>query len=278
MYFTLCFFISTTQASQADHAVLQAEMPVEKMIREYQTEMEIALKGFPMEEGEFLKIHDSILRKKKETLVQLLASSRVLQVDVDKLLAEFEGRVGEFEVVKIRAKGGMLLKFSQENYRQSETACDNKFKELYRPIQVKVTTPGYMLQLFAEDVQKLEQQFMSEAVGPAKSNVYIHYKSTLLKLHEDKLRSKQLEALQSEIRKKVLELDQEREHHRQTKNDLDRELQLHRETKGRLEKLQQSHRDVVEAKTQEEARLHIGTSYSSVSDLYHAHDIMYYSY
>ena len=128
----------------------------------------------------------------------------------------------------LQPQEGKVLVFSQDDYRQSQTACKKRFEDLYKPIHIKVTrTPGYTLQEFTKDVQMLEQQFMSEAVGPAKSDVYAHCKNTHIKPDEDRLRSKQQEALRSKLRKMDLELGQARKYQDQAKKEVAR---LHKGT------------------------------------------------
>ena len=171
-----------------------------ELIKEYEKEMEEAVAGkFPMDDVQdeqqqttdrrptLMGIHHRILTMKceslcKQTMHLLPAEGNTGEglESVQQQLQKFKQHIAEYEseevthgnhkVAKLRVKGGILFKFTKQNFDASFDHCTQLFDQLFQQIKKKVlaSDPKYKFQHLLDDLEKARLVYISKAIGPAK--------------------------------------------------------------------------------------------------------------
>ena len=183
----------------------RCQQVLEKLKLEYTHELEswITEVGLPIEEDSsddlnvaakpcsLFGIHRSILLRKTEALLAQVshlvgASAQSSEIyNRESLVAELDNSTAIFEeeqtVTEIQGQpgrrkkvtGGILFKFSQLNYSESQSACLSLFEKLYQQIQEKMhTDQSYSFEDLMKDLKVLHLDYFRRAIGPAKWQVY----------------------------------------------------------------------------------------------------------
>ena len=182
---------------------MKCDKVMSQLLVEYENDMEshIAKVGLPMEDDSpdddtmsprtLMGLHRFILQQKTKSLLSqvghFVATSATASGSITKenLIAELDQQVATFNeeptgqmvdgkrIMRKKASGGVLLKFSQLNFEDSRRACCQLFDELYASIESKFTQKSYDFDaFFKSDLEQLQISYYSKAVGPAKWEVY----------------------------------------------------------------------------------------------------------
>ena len=105
------------------------------------------------------------------TQEQVLADFRKSIIEVKKSLVQDQEAKSTTKDVVI---GGVLFSFVHENYLRSQKYCRKVFDDLYTAIKDKILTPSdtYTFSTLRDDLQKLHEHYLLQAIGPAKWEVY----------------------------------------------------------------------------------------------------------
>ena len=155
----------------------------EKLVREYETEMEESLKGIlPLEERNLMRIHLQILKKKKNELQQEVCCINPLtssEEDMDPLMCQLEQEISKWskpdDGTEREVVGGVLFQFTTQNYSKSKQHCEELFQKLVEDNKVKDKVTKAVKSSRPLNIQgKIEaitDQYNRRAVGPAASEV-----------------------------------------------------------------------------------------------------------
>ena len=195
----------------------------ELLLTQYESEMEeaIAKVGLPVEEDSvddndakkpqtLFGIHRMILGQKVNTFIKQIApfvpgAGQLVEGSVpvlsrEKLIETFEQSAAEFVTVeekilgetvqKKKVKGGILLKFAQQNHSESHSSCLALFQQMYEPIEMKIKEAdiSYTFDKLVDDLERLQNSYINKAVGPAKHEVYKE-KQSFIKRQEELYKS-----------------------------------------------------------------------------------------
>ena len=162
---------------------LQIKEYTDKLVREYEREMEESLKGIlPLEERNLMRIHELTLIKKIAELQQAVRRINPLNSSPDymkPLMNKLEQEIikwskpdggAEREVV-----GGVLFQFTTQNRSKSKQHCEELLRELVQGNKVKdkvteAVQSSKPLNIKGE-IQAITHQYNEVAVGPAASEV-----------------------------------------------------------------------------------------------------------
>ena len=157
---------------------LQLKEHSDKLVAEYEREMEASLRGnLPMEESNLTRLHQQTLNRKRESLQQETRRLDPLSIicgDSESVLSRLEHvivqRSPEGKVV-----GRVLFQFTTQNYSTSKQQCEEVFKKLVKSSEVrKKCNSAFMesqpLDISAE-IQVIDGAYASQAVGPAAREV-----------------------------------------------------------------------------------------------------------
>ena len=135
------------------------------------------------------------------TQEQALADFRKSIIEVKKSLVQDQEHKSTTKDVVI---GGVLFSFVQENYRRSRKYCCKVFNDLYKAIKDKILGPSdtYTFSNLRADLQKLNEHYLLQAIGPAKWDVYDEKEKVL---ETDQVVFQRLEGYE----KKLMKADQE---------------------------------------------------------------------
>lgn len=184
----------------------------DRLVEEYSNEFtkiyEEESKGGPLEEGDIngegqslpktmLGIHHALMLDKNKVLAEevgrfctstdsessfthelLLTQLKIKILEVKKeKINDHEGREFERDVVT----GGVLFIFTQRNQERSRKQCQKVFDELYEPIKNKVNASGgkYTFDDLRHDLKNLHKNYFSQAIGPAKWEIYSQAQETI---------------------------------------------------------------------------------------------------
>ena len=167
----------------------------DELVHEYEQCMRDSLRGdLPMEEEELLRIHKVVADKKRRVL-----ASKLLEEDPFSLTVSSESIVESFEQSLCQYDesgaivGGTFYPFATENYDVSRTECEALWKKvvddcgIHKKFHDSIQTSTAVDITY--DVSKVEEEYKSKAVGPAKGNVFntkhheiMHMSSILHKL------------------------------------------------------------------------------------------------
>ena len=161
---------------------LQIKEYTDKLVREYESEMEESLKGIlPLEERNLMKIHEQKLKKKQKLQQEVCRINPVnsSKEDNDPLVSQLEQEIikwskpddgAEREVV-----GGVLFQFTTQNYSKSKQHCEELFRKLVEQFKLrdKVTeaVQGSKTLEIQKEIQAITHHYNKVAVGPAASEV-----------------------------------------------------------------------------------------------------------
>ena len=157
---------------------LQLKEHSDKLVAEYEREMEASLRGnLPMEESNLTRLHQQTLNRKRESLQQetrhldpLSICSGDSESFLDRLEQAIVQRSAEGKVV-----GGVLFQFTTQNYSTSKQQCEEVFKELVESsgIDKKCNTAVMQSQPLdiSAEIQEIDEAYASQAVGPAADEV-----------------------------------------------------------------------------------------------------------
>ena len=162
---------------------LQIKEYTDKLVREYEREMEESLKGIlPLEERNLMRIHEQKLKSKQNELQQEVCRINPLnssKEDVNPLISELEQEIikwskpddgAEREVV-----GGVLFQFTTLNYSKSKQHCEELFGKLVEQFKLKDKVIEAVQSSKTLEIQKeiraITHHYNEVAVGPAASEV-----------------------------------------------------------------------------------------------------------
>ena len=170
-----------------------------KLVVEYEKEMEMKLhEKLPMElhseesdedVATLMGIHKEIFEQKQQALVEeihrLLPSSSEDKTsgtstekskERDAVLSSFQRDIAMEEGGEVKA--GSLLRFTTDNYKASETQCEELWSTLFKEKKIQEQSAKAMNQSDAvicnevcENIQLLREEYNSKAVGPAREAV-----------------------------------------------------------------------------------------------------------
>ena len=162
---------------------LQIKEHTDKLVREYEREMEESLKGIlPLEERNLMRIHEQKLKRKKHKLEQEVRRINPVnssKENVDPLVSQLEQEIikwskpgdgAEKEVV-----GGVLFQFTTQNYSKSKQYCEELFGKLVERFKVKdkvteAVQSSKPLEI-QKEIQAITHHYNMTAVGPAATEV-----------------------------------------------------------------------------------------------------------
>ena len=162
---------------------LQIKEYIDKLVREYEREMEESLKGIlPLEERNLMRIYEQKLKRKKHKLEQEVRRINPVnssKENVDPLISQLEQEIikwskpgdgAEREVV-----GGVLFQFTTQNYSKSKQHCEELFGKLVEHFKVKdkvteAVQSSKPLKI-QKEIQAITHHYNEVAVGPAASEV-----------------------------------------------------------------------------------------------------------
>ena len=152
----------------------------DKLVREYEREMEESLEGnLPMEERNLMRIHEQTLNRKKEALQQEIRHINPLNSNteeyIEPLLSELEKEIIKWDVVERRAVGGAVLQFLTQNHSESRRHCEELFSNLEKDSKVQqkcneAEQSSKPLEIGAE-IEKITDEYRRRSLGPADSEV-----------------------------------------------------------------------------------------------------------
>ena len=121
---------------------LQIKEYTDKLVREYEREMEESLKGtLPLEERNLMEIHEQILKKKKNELELEVRGINPFNSDMDLLVDQLEQGIIKWskpdDGVEREVVGGVLFQFTTQNYSKSKQHCEELFRKLVKDFKLK---------------------------------------------------------------------------------------------------------------------------------------------
>ena len=180
---------------------MKCDKVMSQLLVEYENDMEshIAKVGLPMEDDSpdddtmsphtLMGLHRFILQQKTKSLLSqvghFVAASATASGSITKenLIADLDQQVATFNeeptgqmvdgkrIMRKKVSGGILLKFCQLNFKDSRRVCCQLFEKLYASIASKLTLKSYDFYAFKKDLEELQINYYSKAVGPAKWEV-----------------------------------------------------------------------------------------------------------
>ena len=159
---------------------LQIKEYIDKLVREYEREMEESLKGIlPLEERNLMRIHEQKLINKRHKLQQEVSRINPLNSsmeDLDLFLSQLEQKIikGDDEEEK-EVVGGVLFQFTTQNYSESKQHCEEPFGKLVEHFKLKdkvveAVQSSKTLEI-KKEIQAITHHYNMVAVGPASSEV-----------------------------------------------------------------------------------------------------------
>ena len=151
-----------------------ANSKIKQLAKEYDREMSAAIR-MPIESTTLIGAHNRILAMKKTALIKevqcYLSSSRLEQTikELEDKIATFEGSDSK------KIVGGILKKYTDQNYEISKECCKSVFDKLYKCIKEKTDRDQYgeyTMEMMSHDLQDLEIKYYKSVVGPAQWDVY----------------------------------------------------------------------------------------------------------
>lgn len=151
-----------------------ANSKIKQLAMEYDREISAAI-HMPIESTTIIGVHNRILAMKKTALIKevqcYLSSSRLEQT-----IKELEDKIAMFEGSDPKkVVGGILKKYTDQNYEKSKEHCKTVFDKLYKRIKEKTDRDQYgeyTMGMMSHDLQDLEKEYYKSVVGPAQWDVY----------------------------------------------------------------------------------------------------------
>ena len=162
---------------------LQIKEYTDKLVREYEREMEESLKGIlPLEERKLMTIHELTLTKKIGELQQEVHRINPLNSspnDMKPLMSKLEQEIIKWNEPDNEAErevvGGVLFQFTVQNYSKSKQHCEELLSELVKDFEVKDKVTEAVKSSkplnVKEEIQAITRHYNEVAVGPAASEV-----------------------------------------------------------------------------------------------------------
>ena len=252
----------------------------EKLKEEYIEEFTEAMKKAssndgPLEENEICAegqstmttmfgIHHVLMKDKNAKLIEKVGRFCVTRAGVgpeytqERLLEEFKKKIiqvkkrtfkdqSDGDIVGEDIIGGVLFSFIQENHKRSHQHCSKVFDDHYTPIKRKALDHGgdYTFSNLLDDIKKFEEMYFSEAIGPAKWEVY-GQKKILIEADEATFRC--LEGYQQKLMKLHQEIAESNRRNQEMFEDIIKvREQMKNETIEHQENINQIQRQYAEA-------------------------------
>ena len=271
----------------------------DRLLKEYADEFtriyEKNSAGGPLEEGDssgegqtstttIFGIHHALMLDKNKKLIEEVGRFCVTTASSDeltqeKLLDSFKKKIVEVRMETIEdhngkmikrtvVVGGILFNFTQENCQRSYKHCRQVFDRLYKPIKDKIQFPGggtYNFYNFRADYLNLHDKYFSQAIGPAKWDVYDEKKKVI---ETDKTMFQQLAYYEEKLMKADKEIAKAKRQNQKLSEAVNQLMQKledeNNEHKANIEQLKQQYDKVI-------TRLREGT----ISDSVHIRYILY---
>ena len=157
---------------------LQLKEHSDKLVAEYEREMEASLQGnLPMEESNLTRLHQQTLNRKRESLQQEMHRLDPLSIicgDSESVQSRLEQAIVQ-RSAEGKVVGGVLFQFTTQNYSTSKHQCEELLKELVESsgIHKKCNTAFMESQPLdiRHQIQEIDEAYASQAVGPAAREV-----------------------------------------------------------------------------------------------------------
>ena len=162
---------------------LQIKEYTDKLVKEYEREMEELLKGIlPLEERNLMRIHEQKLIKKRHKLQQEVCRISPLNSsteDLDPFFSQLEQEIIKWsrpdDETEREVVGGVLFQFTTQNYSESKQHCEELFGKLVEQFKLKdkvteAVQSSKTLEI-QEEIQAITHHYNEVAVGPAASEV-----------------------------------------------------------------------------------------------------------
>ena len=169
---------------QGWQAVVRLELKEssDKLVREYKREMEEALSGkLPMDENEFLEIHEQKLELKKSALRQEIRHTlHSSNEDIQPLLDQLEEKIIIWskpgDGCNKKVTGGAVFPFTTQNFSESKEQCEILFTDLVKDTKVHVraneairtSTPQHI----HDEIRQITMDYNTRCIGPAAQEVF----------------------------------------------------------------------------------------------------------
>lgn len=167
----------------------------DELVDEYKQLMTDSLCGdLPMEEEDLLRIHKVVADKKRRALASKLLEEDPfsLTISSDSIMESFKQNLCQYDESGAIV-GGAFYPFAMENYYVSRSECEALWKKvvddcgIHKKFHDSIQTSTAVD--ITHDVSKVEKEYKSKAVGPAKGDVFntrhheiMHMSSVLHKL------------------------------------------------------------------------------------------------
>lgn len=265
---------------------LRVKQLQEKLVAEYKKQMLARITNIsqekPLEEDEspaeggqsLMDIHRETFSDVSDTLIKelgrFLAPGMSESLTQQSVSDEFEKYLSEYETLTIidgqgnpapkkKVVGGALLVFIQENRKKSSAYCSGLFDRLYTPIKEKATcsssNPGYTFDSLLKDFEGLHNEYIKQAIGPAKWEVIEEKKQ---KCETDKQFFKQLAGYNQKLMKAAEDAEQTRRQNEQLHAQItgvQHQMQQDAKLQGeKMDKLQKQHEEAMERMREEDRR------------------------
>ena len=162
---------------------LQVKEYTDKLVREYEREMDESLKSIlPLEERILMRIHERILKRKKHILQQEVRHINPLnssEEDLEPVMCQLEQEIIKWskpdDGTEREVVGGVLFQFTTQNYSKSKQHCEECFGKVVEQFKLKdkVTeaVQSSKTLMIHNEIQAITQHYSMRAVGPAASEV-----------------------------------------------------------------------------------------------------------
>ena len=166
---------------------LQLKEHTEKLVVEYEREMEESLRGnLPMEERNIMRIHEITLNKMKRSLEQESFHINPLNSspeDVEPLLKELENAIVKWDkeeelvddIKERKIIGGVLFQFVTRNFSESKRHCEELFNALVKDSKFNESCNEAIQNSIIFDISgiilSISEAYNKKAIGPAAKDV-----------------------------------------------------------------------------------------------------------
>ena len=162
---------------------LQIKEYTDKLVREYEREMEESLKGIlPLEERNLMRIHEQFLKMKMGELQQEVRRINPLnssEEDMEPFMSQLEQEIIQWNKTTNEAErevvSGVLFQFTVQNYSESKLLCEELFRLIVKDFKIKdrvaeAVQSSKTLKI-QKEIEEITDHYNERAVGPAASEV-----------------------------------------------------------------------------------------------------------
>ena len=157
---------------------LQLKEHSDKLVAEYEREMEASLQGnLPMEESNLTRLHQQTLNRKRESLQQETRRLDPLSIicgDSESVLSRLEQAIVQ-RSAEGKVVGGVLFQFTTQNYSTSKQQCEELLKKLVKSSEIHQKCNAAFMESqpldISTEIQEIDGAYSSQAVGPAAREV-----------------------------------------------------------------------------------------------------------